>query len=85
MPETRVAVFIDHQNVYNRARDAFCVPSPESHVDGQFDPYRLGLHLAGGRKLETVRVYRGLPSPKHDHQGYAATDRQLGMWANKAS
>ena len=37
----RLALFIDAQNAYRRARDRF-FPHPQSNVDGQFDPVKLG-------------------------------------------
>ena len=37
----RIALFIDAQNAYRRARDRF-FPNPQSNVDGQFDPIKLG-------------------------------------------
>ena len=43
----RVVVFPDYQNVYHRARDAFCSP-PASASEGQINPLALG-HLLAGR------------------------------------
>ena len=37
----RLALFIDAQNTYRRARDHF-FPNTQSGVDGQFDPVKLG-------------------------------------------
>lgn len=82
----RVAIFIDHQNVYKGARQAFC-PGTASHIDGQIHPRRLALKLKGNdpeRKLQAVRVYRGLPSSEHDRRGYAAADRQVALWRQQA-
>jgi uncharacterized LabA/DUF88 family protein len=82
----RVAVFIDYQNCYRRARDAF-FPTSDNHTDGQIDPLRLGLKLKGdpsrGRELVGVHLFRGLPSSRHDPVGQAATDRQIELWKRR--
>lgn len=84
----RVAVFIDYQNVYMRARDAF--PSPQGigggHVHGQIRPGAVGLVLRGDdteRELIAVHVYRGMPSVKFDREGYSASQRQVAAWENR--
>ena len=84
---TRVAVFIDYQNVYQGARAAFGLQSA-SFVEGQVRPQRLGLHLThlgtrmdADRELWAVRVYRGEPSPKHSPAGQAACQRQVAAWS----
>jgi hypothetical protein len=74
----RVVVFLDFQNVYHRARDAFCARDAASR-EGQVDPLALGHLLAGrvlGRRLAGVRVYRGRPSQRRDARSYAAHQRQ---------
>jgi hypothetical protein len=74
----RVVVFLDYQNVYHRARDAFCSP-PASASQGQVDPLALGRLLAGrvpGGCLTGVRVYRGRPSQRRDSRSHAACRRQ---------
>lgn len=79
----RVAVFIDYQNMYKGARSAF-FPQTHSHVDGQFDPLKLGGFLKGlrdpTRELVAVRIYRGMPSNQHDPKGYSAALRQVSLW-----
>jgi hypothetical protein len=81
----RVAVFIDYQNMYKGARSAF-FPHTASHVDGQFDPLKLGGFLKGlrdpTRDLVAVRIYRGMPSNRHDAKGYGAALRQVSLWQN---
>lgn len=81
----RVAVFIDWQNAYRRAREAFGMDGmPIGH--GNFSPYRLGclLAAANGRgaagDLVCVEIHRGLPSQKHDRIGYTANRRQEAAW-----
>lgn len=80
---SRVAVFIDYQNVYMGARSAFC-PYSTSHVDGQVDPLKVGGVLKGlgvsHRQLVCVRVYRGMPSSESDPKGYGAAYRQVSLW-----
>ena len=83
----RVVLFLDHQNAYHRARDAFCAPGAPAK-DGQIDPLALGRLLAGrvpGGRLAGVRLYRGRPSQRRDARSYAAyvrqTDRQV--WRGK--
>lgn len=74
----RVVVFLDFQNVYHRARDAFCARDAASR-EGQVDPLALGHLLAGrvpGGRLAGVRVYRGRPSQRRDARSYAAHQRQ---------
>ena len=73
----RIALFIDAQNAYRRARDRF-FPNPQSNVDGQFDPIKLGQLIAsrGGPgslpcSLSDVRLLRSA-GPE---QGQALTCR----------
>ncbi len=77
-PESRVLVFLDYQNVYHRARDAYPAPV-DSAACGQIDPLKLGRLLADrvprGR-LAGVRVYRGRPSQRRDARSYSAFQRQ---------
>lgn len=79
----RVALFIDYQNVYMGARNAF-FPDTPSHVDGQIHPTRLGLKVKGvgddDRELVSVRVYRGMPSSERDPKGFGAAERQMALW-----
>lgn len=78
----RVVVFLDWQNVYRRAREAFCLSS-EPHTSGQVNPLELGELLAGrvdDGVLQQVRIYRGIPSATDDPDGYAANRRQTAAW-----
>ena len=82
----RLALFVDAQNTYRRARESF-FPNPQSGVDGQFDPVKLGQSIAsrggpGGRScsLSDVRVYSGRPDPNRDGRGHAAHMRQWNRW-----
>ena len=79
----RVVVFLDWQNVYNGAREAFCTQQAP-HWQGQVDPVTLAQHLAADspfdRQLRQVRTYRGLPDATMDPKGYAACSRQVAAW-----
>lgn len=87
--KTRVAVFIDWQNAYKTAREAFGLYSmPNEH--GNFSPFKLGLLLAVGNgrgpagvDLVKVEIHRGLPSQRHDPIGYAANRRQAAAWVKE--
>lgn len=79
----KVVVFLDYQNVYMGAREAFR-PFGSPSQDGQVDPLKLGELLAAkspfDRDLVGVRVYRGQPDSQKDPRGYAASDRQCQYW-----
>jgi uncharacterized LabA/DUF88 family protein len=80
----RVIVFIDWQNVYKGARDAFHHRQAPGRA-GMVDPLRLAQRLiemsrGRNRELAGVRVYRGRPDPTRDPIGYAANQRQQGAW-----
>lgn len=82
---TRVAVFIDWQNVYKTAREAFGLQAL-ANERGNFSPYRLARILAAGNgrgdaaALVHVEVHRGLPSSARDPIGYGANRRQAAAW-----
>jgi uncharacterized LabA/DUF88 family protein len=81
----RVAVFLDYQNVYHRARDSFCTRDAAAR-EGQVDPLALGHLLASrvpGGRLVAVRVYRGRPSQRRDARSYAAHQRQSAQQVNR--
>ncbi len=84
----RVALFVDYQNVYMTAREAFCRPSDPSSF-GQIDPSRLAQLICDRalppgaeipRIVSDVRVYAGRPSQHRDPKGYAAARRQTAYW-----
>lgn len=82
MPD-RVVVFLDWQNVYKGAREVFCsLGSP--HWEGQVNPVALAEHLASDspfdRRLQQVRIYRGLPDATRDPKGNGACLRQIASW-----
>jgi uncharacterized LabA/DUF88 family protein len=79
----RVVVFIDWQNVYKGARDAFHHGQGPGRM-GNVDPLRLARRLVelghGRRRLAEVRVYRGQPDPNRAPRAYAANARQQTSW-----
>jgi hypothetical protein len=86
MPRTEaVAVFIDWQNAYKAARDAFNLAGLPNER-GNFSPLQLARILAAGNdraaagKLVRVEIHRGLPSNQRDPVGYAANRRQAAAW-----
>lgn len=81
----RVVVFVDHQNVYRRARDAFHDHRSDPRWMGQIDPNSLGsliVELADDPQYELhqVRMYRGLPDSRKDRHGNRAANRQITEW-----
>lgn len=79
----RLCVFIDYQNTYNGAREAFHAYS-DPLTDGQIDPLRLAEVIAEkdrfGPELTEVHVYRGRPDSLKDPRGYGANLRQCTAW-----
>jgi len=87
----RLVVFIDAQNMYQGAREAFFDTSA-SHTLGQFDPLKLGQLIcakrpfgeeAGPRDLKQVRIYMGRPESSKDPKTYGAHMRQCATWEKK--
>lgn len=80
----KLMLFIDYQNAYRSAREVFYDGAAQWFWQGQFNPYLLGKHLVDGskypRELTGVRIYRGLPSSKHDPKGYGASMAQTASW-----
>jgi len=79
----RVVVFIDYQNVYMRARECFH-ERWDHHSLGQVSPIALAELLTADspfdRRLQQVRIYRGIPDSTRDPKGYGAADRQIAGW-----
>jgi uncharacterized LabA/DUF88 family protein len=80
----QVAVFIDSQNVYMRARSIFRL-NGKNHCEGQIDPLEAGLIIAKkinlACELSYIRIYRGIPSNKIDPKGYGAVRKQTSKWS----
>jgi len=77
----KTIVFIDAQNVYLTAREAFGWEN-ESSRRGNFRPLALGelLTQEQDRELQQVRVYTGVPSQTRDDQGYRAARKRFDTW-----
>ena len=87
----RLSLFIDYQNVFERARNAFRRGdgSQTRSSVGQINPRLLAELLAGQRtsfrgpleaEVHDVRVYRG--QPPRDHPSYHPWQRQVATWRN---
>jgi uncharacterized LabA/DUF88 family protein len=83
----RVGVFIDWQNCYRTARDAFGFHG--SGIDGNVKPLLLAKILVAARlpeqgegDLTRLRIYTGQASQHHDRRTYAANRRQFQAWKN---
>ena len=79
MSSARVVVFLDYQNVYNGAREAFGLLGHPSRY-GQIDPLRLAELIVARHPDETrlagVRLYRERPDSAKQSKAYAANMRQ---------
>jgi uncharacterized LabA/DUF88 family protein len=85
MPE-RVVVFLDWQNVYKSAREAFHIPATSPSDCGQVDPLALAELVAKqipDGELKQVRLYRGIPSNAQDPKGYGAVRKHTAAWKKK--
>jgi uncharacterized LabA/DUF88 family protein len=84
MPD-RMMVFVDYQNTYKGARDAF-FPNAATGMEGQFHPLALANVLCQIRQeyreteLTKVLVYRGMPDVRKDPKGNSASSRQKARW-----
>lgn len=81
-----VVVFIDWQNVYMGARDAFGFHERPQAV-GNVDPFHLARFLAAApdrsgqaRELAEARIYRGQPKQQYDEVSYRAYWAQRATW-----
>ena len=89
---TRVAVFIDYQNIYHGARRAFGGPRTDAPGFGHVDPVALARLLTGlGRAVDPERVlwntnvYRGEPGYKSHRKLRVAFARQTSSWRSDPS
>jgi uncharacterized LabA/DUF88 family protein len=83
MARRRVAVFIDYQNSYGAAREAFHVAGDPVRY-GQFSPRRLANLLAAKGnvpfELKYIGIYTGLPDGSKDPRSYSARRKQMAAW-----
>ncbi|MCY3566654.1 MAG: NYN domain-containing protein [Gammaproteobacteria bacterium] len=84
---TRVAVFVDYQNLYHGARRAFGDPRSDPPTFGHVRPDRLGLLLKQlgevvdpERELVRITVFRGQPGAKGHPHLQSAFARQVDAW-----
>lgn len=87
----RLILFIDAQNMYHGARDAF-FRKADPRTLGQFDPLKLGQLICGkrpvgsekeSRTLTQVRIYTGRPDSSRDPKTYGAHRRQVAKWERR--
>ena len=86
-PVTRVAVFIDYENIRFGAREVFGDPQRDPYTFGHVEPQKLALTLTQlgekvdpTRELTAVYVYRGKPGPKSGPRAQAGSARQFDSW-----
>lgn len=81
----RTILFIDYQNMYRSARDAFGWKS-EDGLYGNFRPYSLGRQAAGmaGHELTQVRAYTGIHTARGHPKLYAMMQRRMSAWVAQA-
>lgn len=91
MPDTRVVIFIDYQNVYHRARGSFGFePIPDPNL-GHIHPLEVGRLLCNlghskdpKRVLSGIRVYRGKPDHRSGVDLLHFAERQMAAWSRAA-
>lgn len=78
MPEC--VVFVDYQNFYKGAREAFGWENDAGQF-GNFRPLALGRLVCGDeRTLKEVRVYTGLAAPERNRPLHAMMNRRIEAW-----
>lgn len=82
----RAALFLDYQNMYRSAREAFGLASaPAQH--GNLSPLALGTVVAqqAGVDLSEVRVYTGIPTPHKSPTLHAMMQRRIAAWKRSST
>jgi uncharacterized LabA/DUF88 family protein len=81
----RTIVFIDYQNMYRSAREAFGWQSEAGHF-GSFRPYALGRQLVRdqSRMLTEVRIYTGVHTPHRNAAQHGQMQRRMLAWVAAA-
>jgi uncharacterized LabA/DUF88 family protein len=80
-PTHRAIVFVDYQNVYRSARDAYGLHG-EDNLLGNVRPYSLGRQMmrGGGLTLAQVRVYTGIHTPQRKPKLHGMMQRRISAW-----
>ena len=91
MPDDRVVVFLDYQNVYHRARGSFFAGTNPAPPLGHVHPLKVGELLCDlgrskdpGRSLEGLRVYRSQPDWRSGKTLESASKVQMTRWRRTA-
>lgn len=84
---SRVTIFVDYQNSYHCAREAFGTPWNDPPTVGHIHPRKLGellvslgLAVDTERRLQEVRLYKGQPVQPGHPKAISASQRQLDFW-----
>jgi len=83
----KLVVFIDAQNCYKSARDAF-FSRPAPYINGQTDPVKLANIICSRntpwiqKVLQEIRIYTGRADATKDPKTYAAHIKQCQAWQN---
>ena len=78
----RAVLFIDYQNMYRSARDAFGWQSAGGHF-GNFRPESLANHLVSRNhtiSIEQIRIYTGIHTPQRNRHQNAVMNRRMMAW-----
>lgn len=81
----RTVVFVDYQNMYRSAREAFGWLSEGGHF-GNFRPYGFARQMVRplDRALSQVRVYTGIHTPQRNGAQNANMQRRMRAWIAEA-
>lgn len=75
-------LFVDYQNMYRSARDAFGWNAEGAHF-GNFRPELLAQQLARANHtlyVDSIRVYTGIHTPRGNAHQNAAMNRRMSAW-----
>lgn len=79
-------LFIDYQNMYRSARDAFGWRNEPSHF-GNFRPEALASQLQGRNhtlEIDSIRIYTGVHTPQRNSHQNAVMNRRMSAWVADA-
>lgn len=91
MDDLRAVIVVDYQNVHLTGHGLFASARCMAKHETLVDPLLFGIAVIAARNraqrigmahavLRKVLVYRGLPAPKHDTDGYARNLAQKAQW-----